>query len=114
MKNVLKYILTSVIVTMFFMGCATMKHQQSDIVFGTSMKIAYTIENGTTYQIDSIIMADTLPNVKRWMHMNYTDYETNKKVLKRMYVRTYKNGNESTYIIIGNEEPYNITKRITQ
>lgn len=114
MKNIIKNIVLIAIIGVFFIGCATIKHQQSDIVFGTSMKISYIIEDGTEYQIDSIIMADTLPNIKRWMHMNYTDYETNKKILKRMYVRTYKNGNESTYIIIGNEEPYNITKRITQ
>ena len=112
MKNVLKHILTSVIVTMFFIGCATMKHQQTDVAFGTSMKIAYVIDNAKTYQIDSIVLADTLPSVDRWMHMTYMDYETNKRILKKMYIRTYENGSESTYIIIGDNEPYKITKRI--
>lgn len=114
MKNVLKHILTSVMVTMFFIGCATMKHQPKDATLGTSMKIAYVINEAKTYQIDSIVLADTLPSVDKWMLMNYLDYETNKRVLKRMYIRTYTNGSESTYIIVGNEEPYQITKRIIQ
>lgn len=115
MKNVFKKVLVNVFFVVIFFGCATMKHNiPHDIEYGTSMRTAYTIENGSSYQIDSIIMADTLPAIEKWMHMSYVDYETNKKIIKRMYIRTYGNGNESVYIIMGNNEPYEITKRITQ
>jgi hypothetical protein len=114
MKNILKKVLISVSFIILFVCCTTVKFvNDTDYTLGTSMKMAYVIDNGREYQIDSIIMADTLPNIKKWMHMNYTDYETNKRVLKRMYVRVYDNNTESVYIIIGNSEPYKITKRIT-
>lgn len=112
MKNVFKYILTSVLISIFFIGCATVKNQPKDISFGTSMKIEYVIDDAKTYQIDSILIADTLPNIDKWLIMNYIDYETNKKIIKRMYIRKYESGFENTYIIIGNNEPYKITKRI--
>jgi hypothetical protein len=112
MKNVLKNILTSAIFIVFFIGCATVKHNTVDVPLGASMKIEYVMDNAKTYQIDSIVVADTLPNIDKWLVMTYMDYETNKRILKRMYIRKYNNGSETSYIIIGSNEPYKVTKRI--
>jgi hypothetical protein len=115
MKNIIRNCLIVLFTSFILINCVGVKYSQNfeDYPLGTSMKIAFMIDECKDYQIDSLIKADTLPNIKKWMHMNYMDYETNKKVLKRMYIRTYENGNESTYIIIGDKEPYKVTKRIT-
>ena len=97
-------------------GCGVIKKQQesNDYPLGTSMKLTCNIQNGKTYQIDSLMVADTLPQLDKWLRSVYIDYETGEKILKRMYIRQYNNGNEAVYLIMGSQEPYKISKRITE
>lgn len=116
MKNTFKRVLIGLGISLMLLGCGVVKKQQETIDYplGTSMRISCNIENGKQYQIDSLIVADTLPPVNKWLRSVYIDYDTNEHIVKRMYIREYKNGMETVYLITGSEEPYRITKRITE
>ena len=116
MKAILKYVLLVIGLTLMIIGCGVVKRQQekNEFPFGTSMRITCNIENGTFEQIDSIIIADTLPSLNKWLRSVYIDYETSNRIMKHMYIRTYDNGTESVYVIMGSDEPFKITKRITE
>ena len=115
MKKIFKKVLIALVLLFMFIGCCVSKKAvKNDYPFGTSMRLTCNIQNGFQYQIDSIIIADTLPPIDRWLKTEYLDYETNDRLLKRMYIRQYKNGTESVYTILGSKEPYKISKRITE
>lgn len=116
MKKMIKRALIGIGLVFMLIGCGVVKKQQekNDYPLGTSMKLTCNIQDGKEYQIDSIMVADTLPNLEKWLRSVYIDYETGERILKRMYIRQYDNGTESVYLIMGSEEPYKITKRITE
>ena len=116
MKHFLKKMMVIVGLAIMLVGCGVIKKQQesNDYPLGTSMKLTCNIQNGKTYQIDSLMVADTLPQLDKWLRSDYIDYETGEKILKRMYIRQYNNGNEAVYLIMGSQEPYKISKRITE
>lgn len=106
-------LLISLLLTFLFIGCCNQKHISNNTeVLGVSMKYELNINNGKTYQIDSLIKADTLPALGNWIASTFVDYNTNKAVTKRVYVRQYSKKHENVYIITGNNEPYEIIKRI--
>lgn len=116
MKHFFKKMMAIVGLALMLVGCGVIKKQQesNDYPLGTSMKLTCNIQNGKTYQIDSLMVADTLPQLDKWLRSVYIDYETGEKILKRMYIRQYNNGNEAVYLIMGSQEPYKISKRITE
>lgn len=116
MKHFFKKMAAIVGLALMLVGCGVIKKQQesNDYPLGTSMKLTCNIQNGKTYQIDSLMVADTLPQLDKWLRSVYIDYETGEKILKRMYIRQYNNGNEAVYLIMGSQEPYKISKRITE
>ena len=117
MKNTLKKVLLGLGISLMLFGCGVAKRQQerNDYPLGASMKISCNIENARQYQVDSLMVADTLPPVNKWLRSVYLDYETGDRYIKRLYIRTYGDGTEAAYIILGQEEPYKkVTKRITQ
>lgn len=116
MKKTLKRVILGLGITFMLFGCGVVKRQQekNDYPLGTSMMVSCNITNGKEYQIDSIITADTLPQINKWLRSVYLDYETGKRYTKRMCIKTYPDGTETVYLILGSEEPYNISKRITQ
>ena len=116
MKKTLKRLILGLGITFILFGCGVVKRQQerNDYPLGTSMKITCNITEGKEYQIDSLVVADTLPSVNKWLRTVYLDYETGNRYIKRMYVRNYPDGTEAVYLILGSEEPYKISKRITQ
>ena len=116
MKHFFKKMMSIVGLALMLVGCGVIKKQQesNDYPLGTSMKLTCNIQNGKTYQIDSLMVADTLPQLDKWLRSVYIDYETGEKILKRMYIRQYNNGNEAVYLIMGSQEPYKISKRITE
>ena len=83
-----------------------------ETTFGTSMRNSYTMQ-ATNRQIDSICVVDTLPNISEWITMSFKDYETNETITKRMYIKN-RGKKEATYIIMGNNEPYKVSLRITE
>lgn len=78
------------------------------------MKYALVIEKARTYQVDSLIMADTLPELNRWLGTTFVDDVTNKRTTKRTYIKKYSGKSEIVYIISGNYEPFKIVKRIIE
>lgn len=116
MKTVFKCILLVLGLVLMINGCGVVKRQQerNEFPFGTSMKITCNIEEGTLEQVDSIIIADTLPPINKWLRSVYIDYETSERIMKYLHIRTYENGTESVYVVMGSEEPFKITKRITE
>ena len=117
MKNTFKKVLLGLGISLMLFGCGVAKRQQerNDYPLGTSMKISCNIENVKQYQVDSLMVADTLPPVNKWLRSVYLDYETGDRYIKRLYIRTYGDGTEAVYIILGQEETYKkVTKRITQ
>lgn len=116
MKHFLKKTISIVGLALMLVGCGVVKKQQerNDYPLGTSMRLACNIQDGKMYQIDSLIAADTLPQLNKWLSSVYIDYESGERILKRMYIRHYNNGNEAVYLVVGLQEPYKISKRITE
>ena len=116
MKHFLKRAMAIVGLALMLVGCGVVKKQQerNDYPWGTSMRLACNIQDGKMYQIDSLIAADTLPQLNKWLRSVYIDYESGERILKRMYIRQYNNGNEAVYLVVGSQEPYKISKRITE
>ena len=116
MKHFLKRAMVIVGLALMLVGCGVVKKQQerNDYPLGTSMRLACNIQDGKMYQIDSLIAADTLPQLNKWLRSVYIDYESGERILKRMYIRQYNNGNEAVYLVVGSQEPYKISKRITE
>lgn len=96
------------------LSCVTQRNvTNNDIMLGASIKYALVIDNATFYQVDSLITADNLPNINKWIGGSFIDYETGNKITKRMYIK--KGGEESfVYVIMGNNEPFKITKRVEE
>ena len=106
-------IITLLISIIFVVSCKTTENV-NEVTFGSSsMKIFYTMDISQR-QLDSICEADILPNYNQWIKARFTDFETNKKYVKRMYFKHYSENNEVIYILVGENEPYIITKRIAE
>ena len=91
---------------------------------GTTVKLANTTHvpshmvevyslDVTQFQMDSIVVADTLPPLNRWVTYNIQTYRRGDIVHRKMYIRNYPSGNMSRYVVTGVSEPYNISKTIT-
>ena len=116
MLEIFKRVIFVVVTSFLLMSCGVSRKQdtKAEYQLGASMKIETNIINGSMRQIDSLIVADTLISLDKWLKITYEDYETGEKILKRMYAIRHKNKLEVVYIIMGSEEPYKIIKRITQ
>ena len=114
MKNIINFFLI-MFITLFLNACCGYKKlvQQSNIL-GVSMKNELVINNGTTYQVDSLIIADTLPSLNKWLGTTFMDETTQVKTIKRMYIKKYSKTHEVVYVITGIEEPFKIIKRRTK
>ena len=110
MKRLLKFLL--VLVITLFVGCTTQK-EVNEITFGTAMKVNYTL-SVSDIQMDSICNVDELPNYRNWLGTKFTDYETNTVYFKRVYFKSYSDDYEMIYILLGEKEPYKITRRIAE
>ena len=93
-------------------GCGGSKHS-TNTVYGERMMNSYVMENVTQRQVDSICVADTLPNFKEWVGSIYVDFETRQTVVKRIYMKS-KEPKQILYVIVGEEEPYKVERRITE
>ena len=95
---------------LFAVSCSTTKNTE-EITFGTQMMVIYTMDINQ-YQLDSICAVDTLPNYDTWIKARFTDYETNTVFVKRMCFKKTPEYEEVIYILVGENDPYKITKRI--
>lgn len=111
MKRILITII--VMVSMLFYVSCNMTRNVEETNFGTAMMVMYDMSINQS-QLDSICTVDTLPYYDKWIKARFTDYETNKVFVKRMCFKKNIEYNEVVYILIGEKEPYKITKRITE
>lgn len=106
-------IIICTIFSIFVIGCCAQKKNTTNEVLGASMKYSLYIEKGSSYQVDSLISADTLPVVNRWIGGTFVDYNTNNRITKRTFIKQFS-GSEIVYVITGNVEPFKIEKRIIE
>ena len=113
--NIMKkiFITLVMVISMFLFSCKT-KENFGEITFGTSSMQSLYEMTITQNQIDSICEADMLPNYSEWIKARFTDYETNTVFVKRMYLKSCSDKNEIIYILVGENEPYKIIKRIAE
>jgi hypothetical protein len=115
MKNLFKKFVLAIVMCLSFVACDLLfktPRTDNEPTYGSSMLVAYTM-NATAWQVDSICQADTLPNIDTWLKSQFTDYETNEIVVKRLYYKDYGD-TEIVYIITGSTEPFIVTRRITE
>jgi len=115
MKNFLKKIVLVLVMCLSFVACDLIfktPRNNDNQNLGTSMILSYTM-NATEWQVDSICKADTLPDIDNWLRTQFTDYETNELVTKRLYYKEWGD-KEVVYIITGTSEPYIVMRRITE
>lgn len=110
MKKLFK-LLFILIIGLYIIGCCAHSKVTKYESLGSLMRYALVIDNAKEYQVDSLITADTLPELDRWLGTTFIDHTTQEAVTKRMYIRKKSNG-EVVYIVTGNTEPFKIIKRI--
>lgn len=83
---------------------------ENDYVIGSMKAYVYTFD---LRQVDSMCVADGLPrNIETWTTTTYNDYETNKKVSKKMYIKELTEKNELIYLLSEDKEKmYKVIKR---
>jgi hypothetical protein len=113
MKKLINF-LTITLIAFIIVSCCSQKKATNTVgIYGLSLKYNLVIDNAKQYQVDSLITADNLPNINKWIGGSFIDYETGNKITKRMYIK--KGGEESfVYVIMGNNEPFKITKRVEE
>lgn len=93
-------------------GCGSHRKMVDDTeVLSASMRHVLVIDDAKRYQVDSLITADTLPSLDKWLIGTFVDKTTNKIYIKRVYIRN-TNDIEIVYTITGENEPFDIIKRI--
>lgn len=112
MMSFFKSLILSIGISVMVFGCGGSKHS-TNTVYGERMMNSYVMENVTQRQVDSICVADTLPNFNEWVGSIYVDFETRQTVVKRIYMKS-KEPKQILYVIIGEEEPYKVERRITE
>ena len=115
MKNLFKKFVLAIVLCLSFVACDLLfktPRNDNEPTYGSSMLVAYTM-NASSWQVDSICQADTLPSVDTWLKSQFMDYETNEIVTKRLYYKDYGD-TEVVYIITGSTEPFVVTRRITE
>lgn len=112
MFGIFKKLSVFLVACLLFIGCGNCrKVPVEQIEYPDAMKTVFVIDNATQYQVDSVCYADKLPSLGDWMLIQFMDYETRKRTYKRVLVRTTTQGMEYTYVIVGMNEPFEITKR---
>ena len=116
MKNHFKNFILAVVMCLSFVGCdlifKTPRNNNNNTNLGAGMRATYEMV-ATAWQVDSICKADTLPTIDLWLVSTFNDFESGETIYKRMYIKE-EGTNEIIYIIMGNNEPYKVTRRITE
>ena len=79
MMSFFKSLILSIGISVMVFGCGGSKHS-TNTVYGERMMNSYVMENVTQRQVDSICVADSLPNFNKWVGSIYVDFETRQTV----------------------------------
>ena len=99
---------------LFLMFSCKTHHNVGEITFGAPIMINIYEMTITQHQLDSICEVDMIPTYDKWIKTSFIDYETDSVFTKRLYLKSYSEENEVIYILLGEKEPYKITKRIAE
>ena len=119
MKKTFKRIVLTIGLCMTLVSCGWLTklsntgNTGTNTELGTSMIVSYTMDAASMYQVDSICKVDKLPNIEGWLTTQFTDFETGEPIVRRMYIKEYGE-TEVIYIITGTDEPFVVTRRITE
>lgn len=86
-------------------------HTDTVKILSHSTQIVSYYDTVTNVELDSIIEAEMLPEVKTWAVCEFFDYETGATITKSTYYKQNKDGSACYYVITGQTEPYIIEKR---
>ena len=111
MKKLFNFIIYAIILFYVF-GCCAQRKSTSNEILGSSMKIELHIEKASTAQVDSLIIADTLPSLNKWISSIFIDDNTKEVIVKRMYIKQHSSKHEVLYLVNGDNEPFEIIKRV--
>ena len=111
-RNLLVALSVAALISGCFGPCVKTITPTEPILGGPIMKTSYTMM-ATSYQVDSICAADTLPSLDKWNGTSFNDYETNEVVIKRLYIKRSGNA-EIMYTVTGQNEPFAVSVRITK
>lgn len=118
MKNAFKKIILTIGLCMTMVSCGWLTklsnggNENNNPTLGSSMIVSYTMD-ASMKQVDSICRVDKLPALEGWLTTQFTDYETGQPIVRRMYIKEYGE-TEIIYIITGTDEPFVVTRRITE
>lgn len=117
MKDLIFKIFVILFLATNIVGCGCLKKQHNnnnnDTNMGASMYGYEMLANSR--QIDSICVADTLnPYLSEWITTTFVDYETNKTVIQKMYIKKLSDKDEIIYIVVPKDTLFLITKRIVK
>lgn len=122
MKNKIPSLLLVLILSFMFTGCGLLNkifhgnNPDIDVVYGTDDQIMKEITHTyTSFQLDSMCVADTLPqNLNEWLGKSYTDSETKKRITRYMYIKQLTDTGELIYIVTPRESLFIVKKRTAE
>ena len=111
MKNLVFKFLVILFLVTNIIGCGCLKKQKQNnnsLMYGYEMLI-------NNRQLDSICLVDNLnPHLDNWFATTFLDYETNKVVVQRMFIKELTDSTEAIYVLVEKDTLYLITKRIVK
>lgn len=118
MKNKIITFVVLFSVLFFTTGCGTLNRifhrnaENTEINLGASQNMYQETHEYNSSQVDSMCVADTLPRTfESWQPWAYLDHETNKYIVRYMYIKEYNDNYEIIYIITPRGDIYIVSKR---
>ena len=110
MENKLFKILILFFILSNIFSCGCLKKKIDTETSGTLIGYEKVINN---WQLDSKCTVDELnPYIEDWASSTFFDYETNEKIVEKLYIKELENKREIIYRLIQKDTLYLITKRI--
>ena len=119
MKNRFFKLLVFFFILFSFVSCGPLNKvrqgknkENTETTFGASQMMKQVIHEYNAYQIDSMCVTDVLPpNFNGWIKRIYSDYETNKSIIRYMFIKELNEYNEMIYIVTPKGEMFVVAKR---
>ena len=119
MKKRFLNVVTLIVIALSMTSCGLVNkifHNNSDnepVVAGSIQNMYLTTYNFDGRQLDSLCRVDTIPSdlADGWLRKVYTDYETNKPVIRYMYIKELNDNYEIIYFVTPKDDMYVVSKR---
>lgn len=119
MKKRFLNIVALLVITLSITSCGLTNkifHKNVDnepIVAGSIQNMYMITYDFNAKQLDSLCVADTIPSdlTDGWLRKVYTDFETNKPVIRYMYIKELNDNYEIIYFVTPKDDMYIVSKR---